>query len=72
MGSLRATNWLLLMIAAALLAHFGLVWMNQMAEAETFRLDQCVTDRPNDRPAAYVHVVMHGMAEVDSSQDLKR
>lgn len=27
--------------------------------AETFKLDDCITARITDRPAAYVHVVTH-------------
>lgn len=72
MGSLRVTNLLLFIIAAALLAHLGLVLVNQPAVAETFRLDTCITDRPSERPTAYLHVVTHGMADVNSAQDLKQ
>ena len=28
-------------------------------EAETFRLDDCVTTKPDERPAAYLHVISH-------------
>lgn len=70
MSSLRATNLLLFVITLALLAHLGLVLVNQPAVAETFRLDTCITDRPSERPAAYLHVVTHGMADVESARDL--
>lgn len=70
MGSLRVTNLLLLVIAAALLAHLGLAWMNQPAGAETFRLDSCITERPSEKPGSYLHVVTHGMADVSSARDL--
>ncbi len=70
MASLRVTNVLLLVIAGALLVHLGLALVNQPVIAETFRLDTCITDRPSDRPAAYLHVVTHGMADVESARDL--
>ena len=72
MNSQRTTNILLTIIAAALLAHLGLALTNQPVTAETFRLDSCVTDRPSDRPNSYLHVVTHGMADVDSSESLNR
>ena len=28
-------------------------------EAETFRLDDCITAKLDDRPAAYLHVITH-------------
>jgi hypothetical protein len=28
-------------------------------EAETFKLDDCITAQPTDKPAAYLHVVTH-------------
>jgi hypothetical protein len=70
MASLKLTNLVLLVIAAALLGHLGLALVNQPVLAETFRLDTCITDRPNDRPAAYLHVVTHGMADVIPSKNL--
>ena len=72
MDSIRATNWLLLIIAVALIAHLGLMLVNQPVTAETFRLDSCVTDRPSDRPGSYLHVVTHGMADVNSAENLNR
>lgn len=29
------------------------------AEADTFRLDSCITSKPEDKPAAYLHVITH-------------
>ena len=29
------------------------------SEAETFKLDDCVTLQPTDKPSAYLHVVTH-------------
>ena len=66
MSSIRLTNVLLLIIAGALLGHLLLGALDRSVEAETFRLDSCITDRPSDRPVAYLHVVTHGMADVDS------
>lgn len=63
MGSLRATNWLLLGIFAVLLAHlFGLSDALPTVVAETLRLDQCITTKPNDKPLSYVHVVTHAFS----------
>ena len=28
-------------------------------KADTFRLDDCITANPGDKPAAYLHVVTH-------------
>lgn len=72
MASQRMTNGLLLVIAILLLAHLGLALSHPSAEAETFRLDACVTDRPSDLPASYLHVVMHGTADVDAAENLGR
>lgn len=63
MGSLRATNWLLLGIFAALLAHLlGFSDILPTVVAETLRLDQCITTKPNDKPLSYVHVVTHSFS----------
>jgi len=70
MDSQRLTNGLLLVIALALLAHLGLALSERPLLAETFRLDSCITDRPSERPASYVHVVTHGMADVSSAREL--
>lgn len=67
MASQRLTNGLLLAVAVLLLAHLALAFHPQpSAEAETFRLDTCITDRPGDKPGGYLHVVMHGTADVGS------
>jgi hypothetical protein len=60
------TNALLLMIAVALLGHLVLAFTDRIVVAETFRLDSCITDRPSERPNSYLHVVTHGMADVDT------
>ena len=63
MSSLRATNWLLLGIFLALVAHLlGVSEMLPPVVAETLRLDQCITTRPADKPTSYVHVVTHNFS----------
>ena len=55
----RMTNWLLLGIFLILLTRLIIDVVPQSVLAETFRLDQCITNFPNDKPASYVHVVTH-------------
>ncbi len=62
MNDLRATNWLLVGILIALVAHLGVRLGVAPAIAETLRLDNCITSKPNDKPAAYVHVVTHQLS----------
>lgn len=62
MNSLRVTNWLLLGIFLVLIAHLAVRLGIPSAIAETFRLDTCITESPNDKPATYVHVVTHNFA----------
>ena len=63
MGSLRVTNWLLLGLFLVLLAQMlGLSDILPAVVAETLRLDQCITTKPQDKPASYVHVVTHGFS----------
>jgi hypothetical protein len=72
MDSRRLTNGLLFIVAVALVAHLGLRFTERPLMAETFKLDACVTERPSEKPASYLHVVMHGMADVDAPQALRR
>ena len=68
MGSLRVTNWLLLGVFVVLLAHLLGIGQGAVppAHAQPYtalsRADQCVTDRPNDKPTSYLHVVTHNFA----------
>lgn len=63
MGSRRVTNWLLLGIFLALLAHLlGVSNALTPVVAETLFLDQAITTKPNDKPASYVHVVTHSFS----------
>ena len=59
MNTHRMTNWLLFGILLALLMDFGQRWTSSPAVAETFQLDHCITEKPNEKPAAYLHVVTH-------------
>jgi len=37
-------------------------WVNlkpKKVEADTFRIDDCITSQPEDKPASYLHVVTH-------------
>ncbi|MDO8730734.1 MAG: hypothetical protein Q7J69_06105 [Candidatus Omnitrophota bacterium] len=58
----RITNWLLFGILLALLMDLGQRWMSTPAVAETFQIDHCVTQKPNEKPASYLHVVTHDFA----------
>ena len=62
MGTMRLTNWLLLGILLALLAHLGMRFDQGVAMAETFQLDRCITSLSQERPEAYLHVVTHRFA----------
>ena len=70
MGASEWTNRLLLLILIVSLAHLFLALADQPLGAETFRLDSCITPRPKDKPEAYLHVVVHGVADIDSRLDL--
>ncbi len=62
MGDLRTTNWLLLGILLALLGNLALKMGAAEVLAETFQLDTCITQKANEKPASYVHVVTHDFA----------
>ena len=62
MKTRRMTNWLLFGILLALLADLGQRWISTPAVAETFHLDHCITEKPNEKPASYLHVVAHNFA----------
>lgn len=57
MKSMTVTNFLLALIAILLLANLLVKLPVSKVEAETFKLDDCITAKPGDKPAAYVHVV---------------
>ena len=59
MSDLRTTNWLLLGILLALMGNLALKMGAGEVLAETFHLDSCITQKPNEKPATYLHVVTH-------------
>ena len=56
---LEARDILLFLVTIMLIINTFLNLRPQKAEAETFRLDSCVTSSPEEKPAAYLHVVTH-------------
>ncbi len=58
MRSAAVTNFLLALIAVLLLANLLVKLPAAKVEAETFKIDDCVTAKPGDRPAGFVHVVV--------------
>lgn len=59
MKSTAITNTLLAVIAALLLLNLLAKAPVARVEADTFKLDDCITGKAGDRPAGYVHVVTH-------------
>lgn len=57
MKSSTITNFLLALIAILLLANLLVKFPAARVEAETFKLDDCITANPGEKPAAYVHVI---------------
>ncbi len=58
MATRRVTNWLL----AGILVMLGMqVWLQleRPAQADTLRLDSCITERMQETPQQYLHVVAH-------------
>ncbi len=53
------TPFFLFLIALMLIINTFLNLQPKKLEAETFRLDDCITSRPDDKPAAYLHVITH-------------
>ncbi|OGX46539.1 MAG: hypothetical protein A3G38_04680 [Omnitrophica WOR_2 bacterium RIFCSPLOWO2_12_FULL_51_8] len=50
---------LLLLVLLMLAVNAFLSLRPRKLEAETFKLDDCITARPSEKPAAYLHVVSH-------------
>ncbi|MDD5424181.1 MAG: hypothetical protein PHR74_02760 [Candidatus Omnitrophica bacterium] len=59
MKSTTVTNTLLAVIAALLLLNLLAKTPGARVEADTFKLDDCITEKAGDRPTGYVHVVTH-------------
>lgn len=66
MESRRFTNLLLLAIALIGFAHLALALIDWPVMAETFRLDSCITEKSDQRPTGYLHVVTHSRAQAGS------
>ena len=58
MNDPRLTNWLLMGILVLLVFQIC-ARMERPVEAETLRLDDCITERANETPRQYLHVVTH-------------
>ena len=58
MEDLRSTNRLLAAIFVLMLAQ---TWMlvERSVEADTLRLDYCITQKMEDTPEQYLHVIAH-------------
>jgi len=50
---------LLFLILVMLVVNAWLGLAPRRLEAETFKLDDCITSQPGEKPAAYLHVVTH-------------
>lgn len=59
MQAAKMTNILLGGILLVLLANLMIKISSPQALAETFKLDDCITSSPNEKPIAYLHVVSH-------------
>ena len=59
MPKLKTTDILLFLILLSLLLNLLIKIPLPRAIAETFKLDNCITSEASDKPAAYLHVVLH-------------
>ena len=60
MDDRRLMNWLLAGILAMLIFQ-TFVRTERVAQADTFRIDGCITDRISETPQQYLHVVGHNL-----------
>jgi len=58
MNDRQVTNWLLAGILLVLVLQF-LGKLDSSVEAETLRLDYCITEKISETPQQYLHVVEH-------------
>lgn len=58
MKGTAVTNILLAIIAVLLLLNLIAKAPLERANADTFKLDNCITEKAGEKPAAYVHVVI--------------
>ena len=56
---LEVRDILLFLITIMLTINTFISLQPKRIEAETFKLDDCITSKTDDRPAAYLHVVSH-------------
>jgi len=56
---IKTTDILLCIITILLLINTFLHLSPRKVEADTFKVDDCITTKPTDRPAAFMHVVTH-------------
>lgn len=59
MPKIKTTDILLFLILLSFLANILIKGPITKATAETFKLDDCITPQPTDKPAAYLHVISH-------------
>jgi hypothetical protein len=59
MQKIKITDALLLLILLALILNILIRIPVTRATADTFRLDDCITTAPDEKPVAYLHVVNH-------------
>lgn len=62
MAERRLTNWLLAGILVVLSLHLVAQWALPV-QAETLRLDACITEQLHQAPQQYLHVVSHAPRE---------
>lgn len=67
MSDSRLTNRLLLAILAVLLVQTYLL-VERSVQADTLRLDYCITERLDQTPQQYVHVISHSPTASKSSE----
>jgi hypothetical protein len=64
MDTRKLTNVLLLLIFLALAASFLFRFQLPELSAETFKLDDAITADPYQKPAAYLHVIVHQVSPI--------
>lgn len=56
---IKITDILLIIVAIMLVINTFLHLSPKKVEADTFKVDDCITTKPTDRPSAFLHVVTH-------------
>jgi len=70
METRKMTNILLLLIFLSLTAMALLLLPPREVSAETFKLDDCITVGPYEKPQAYLHVIMHQVSPIQAPSEL--